>query len=906
MRRRPVRILIGTALGLLLLVLFGRALARLYTELLWFQQLGYADVYRTRLVAGLGVRFIASLLGGGLVFASLWFVIRQLGPVHLRRRYGNLEFAEQIPHGAVIGGIGALSLFTGLWLSGMIFTPAGTLGVMAWLRHAPWGVTEPMFGNDVAFYVFTLPVLRRVLDFVLVLVLWSGVLAGAGYLLVGAVRLRERRVETEEGARLHLAVLGAALIALLALRYWLGRYDLLLRGGGFTGVIGYTDAHARLPARTVVTLLGLALGGAVLFGARRRTLLPPAAAGGALLLAILAGAWVYPSVVQKVHVEPNQLMRETPYIRWHMEFTRIAYDLDRIRRAQLAFSGEAFGGWSELEPMLARLPLWDREPLRAAFNQTEARRGYYHFHDVDYGRYGPPDDSRQVAIAVREFRRDGLPPAAQTWQTLHLNPDHVRGIGAVVTPAATSRADPDLWVGEIDPVQRDPAAPAELEIVEPSVYFGETMTDYIVLGAATGAGIEPATVRSDHTGVPLNSFLRVLAFALRFGDQNLLFATELTAESRLVFRRGVRDRVSHLAPFLVWDNDPFPVIHDGRIVWVIDGYSATSSFPLAASYVLEGVGRLRYARNSVKATVDAVTGATTFYAYDAEDPILRSYMRVFPGLVRRADEMPASLSRHQRYPPLMLRMQADMLKTFHLERAEPFYAGQETWELPDERTAGQTVTRTYRPLQMMMPLPGERRHEFVALFPFIARQRETMTALLVARNDPPHYGELLLFDLPRDQQVRGPSLIHSLVQQDPVIASQLALWRQSGDVNFGQLRIVPMEPGILYVQPLFLSAHGNPTPQIQAVIVSDGARVRMAPTLRAAVDALDGAGNGNGESRPAVRRGAGTESWAREALNLLQEAERRLQRGDWSGFGVVWDELQRLLRGAADGGGPPP
>jgi uncharacterized protein len=899
MRRRPLQILIGVAVGILLVILLGRALARLYTELLWFQQLGYAEVYRTRLIEGLTIRVTATLFGGALVFASLWFVVGQIGAVHLRRRFGNIEIAEQVRPALVLVGIAALSLFTGLWLSGTIFTPAGTLSVMAWLRHASWGLAEPLFGHDVSFYVFTLPVLRRTLDYLVVLVLWSGVLAGAGYMLVGAVRLRGRRLEAEDGARLHLATLLAGLVALVAIRYWLGRYDLLLRGGGFTGVAGYTDEHARLPARTALALLGLTLAGTVMFGARRRSLLPPAAAGGALLLAAIAGAWVYPSFVQKLQVEPNQLVREAPYIRWHMRFTRIAYDLERIRRTQLAFTQAPFGGWSELEPALARLPLWDREPLRAAFNQTEARRGYYHFPDVDFGRYGPPGEAQQVAIAVREFQRDGLPPAAQTWQTLHLNPDHVRGIGAVVTPAATSRADPHLWLGEIDPVQRDPAAPPELEIVEPSVYFGETMTDYIVLGAAPGSGGAPERVRSDHSGVPLSSFLRVLAFAVRFGDQNLLFAGELTDESRLVFRRGVRERVSHLAPFLVWDTDPFPVIHDGRIIWMIDGYSATSSFPLAAAHVLDGVGRLRYARNSVKATVDAVTGATTLYAFDADDPILRSYMRVFPGLLRRADEMPAALLRHQRYPAMMLRMQADILKSYHVGRAEPFYAGQDSWEVPDERAGGQGVTRAFGPAYMMMPLPGEQAVEYVALFPFIARQRETMTALLVARNDPPHYGELLLYDLPRDQQVRGPSLIHSLVQQDPVIASQLALWRQSGDVNFGQLRIVPIEQGILYVQPLFLSAHGNPTPQLQAVVVSDGARVRMAPTLRAAVDALHGAGQGDG-ARPAAGASVDDEEWARAALDLMQAAERSLQRGDWSGFGVTWEELQRLLQQASD------
>jgi uncharacterized protein len=803
-----------------------------------------------------------------------------------------------VPQRAVTAGVIALSVLTGLWLSGAVYTSGATLSVLAWLRHDAWGVAEPLFGHDAAFYVFTLPVLHRLLWYLLVLVLWSGVLVVAGYALTGALRWKERRVEGDPRTTTHLAVLAASVVTLVAVRYWLNRYGLVLQGTGFGGIVGYTDVHARLPARTVIALLGLALAGSIVHAARRQSLVPAAAAGGAMILAIIGGLWIYPAIVQSLRVEPNQLGREAPYIRWHMEFTRQAYDLDRIRRIPLPIEGQSYA-WDELGPDLERLPLWDREPLRAAFEQTEARRLYYHFPDVDFDRYGPPGDAWQVAIAVREFRHEGLPPTAQTWQTLHLNPEIVRGQGAVVTPAAGTRPDPDLWVGEIEPVQRDPSAPPELEVREATVFFGETMGGYVVLGAATEGGTTPELRPAEHTAVPLSSFIRVLAFALRFGDHNLLFASELTRESRLVFVRSIRDRLTRLAPFLVWDNDPYPVIHEGRIVWMVDGYAATSSFPLAAPYTLEGVGRLRYARNAVKATVDAVTGAVGIYAIEPDDPVLRTYARIFPGLFRDSDEFAPGLRRHFRYPATMLRMQADMLRSFHLERAEPFFAGEDVWDLPDER-GPQGVVRPYRPLYMLLRLPNEPRREFVALFPFTLRERPVMASLLVARNDAPHYGELVLYELPRDQQVRGPALITSLVQQDPIIASDISLWRQIGEVNFGQLRVVPLDNGILYVQPLFLAAQGSPYPQLHRVIVSDGSQVRMRPTLAAAVAALSGDVETR-EPRPRIAGATPTGGpWLQEAIDLLEDADARLRAGDWAGFGARWSELQRLLRRAAE------
>jgi uncharacterized protein len=907
MRQRTIRIAAATAGGLILLVVLGGAAARLYTDLLWYDQLGYTSVLQRRIVALALVRLLAAGVAAAIVLVNLWLVVRQIGPVHVRRRFANLEIAEQIPHATIRAGIVGVALLTGLWLAASVFSGPAVLGIVGWLNAPAFGVAEPYFGRDVGFYVFTLPVLNRTLGFLLITLLWSGVLALAGYVLVGAVRLRGARPEVADPARVHLAAVAAAVIVLFAVRFWLGRYGVLLEGTGFTGTLGFTDVHARLPARWLISGLLVALAAALVWGAARRQWVAPAAAGGFLLIAVVVAGGIYPAMLQKLRVEPNQLGREAGYIEWHMDFTRRAYGLTALRREQLPVGGAA-GGLAEIRTWLDRLPLWDREPLGEIFNTLYPLQAYYQFPNVDFDRYGPPGGEQQVGIAVREFNRDGLPLAAQTWQTLHLNPDHVRGRGIVVTSASASgRADPDLWVGDL-PVQRDPAAPQELELTEPSVYFGETMTDYIVLGAAVETDAAAPGAEHGATGIALSSFGRVLAFAWRFGDRNLIFATELQRDSRLVFRRGIRERVAHLAPFLAWDPDPYPVVHRGRIVWILDGYTVTSRFPLAHESRVEGVGRLRYLRNSVKATVDGVTGEVRFYMADEADPIVLAYAAAYPTLMRPLDDMPAELRRHLRYPALLFRLQAEILRNYHLDRPEAFYAGQELWELPDERV-GQAVARPYRPMYMMTRLPGERRVEFVAMMPFLARQRETMTSLIVARSDPPHYGELLLLELPREHPFRGPTLFKTLVEQDPDIAPQLSLWRQTSDVRLGQVRVVPLEGMILYVQPLYQSARGSPVPQLHRVIVGDGNAVRMEPTLAAAIAALAGqeqrttaVSRGPAEADGAAVPAGPRQPWAREALELLEEADRRLRSGDWSGFGAVWEELQRTLQRANQGG----
>jgi uncharacterized protein len=892
---------------LLLILIFGRSAAVFYTDALWYGALDHSGVFWTRILTVVAVRAVTGAIGAALILLNVWYVLRQLGPVHLRRRYGNLEIAEQVPRAHLVAGAVAISILAGWWLSSVQFSGNAALAVLAWLRAEQWGISDPLFGHDLSFYIFSLPVLVRLLDFLLIVLVWSVLLVGIGYALVGAVRLRGTSIEIDDRPRVHFAFLVAGMLVVFGARFLLGRYELLFDGGGFGGTIGYTDVHARLPARLILGLLAFAAAGSLIYGALRRTWGPPVLAVGVFLLAAVGMGMVYPAVVQKVQVEPNQLAREVEYIGWNMDFTRRAYGLSEMERRSFRYRRADADTWTALAPALDNLPLWDLQQLQTLFNEIEGRQRYYHFPGVDYDRYMTAEGVQQVAIGVREFALDGLPPNSQTWQTIHLSPMATRGFGAVVTPTAQKlRGDPVYWLNDVQPVQRHPAAPLSLDLREPSVFFGETMSEYAIVGHAArstgGAGeIGGAAAPVPHvaTGVALSSFARIVAFAMRFGEQNLLFARELGDTSRLLFRRSVDERVAALAPFLLWDGNAQPIIADGRIVWILDGYTASSNFPLARPDTLE-IGVLRYLRSSVKATVDAVSGDVRMYAVGGVDPILRTYRRIFPGLIRDEAEMPDYVREHLRYPTLLFRVQADILEEYHLDRPESFFAGQDVWQLPGDLRPQLGARRL--PGFMMAPMPGATDPEFLLLSPFIARERQNLTGLLIARSDPPHYGELVLLEMPRDDQIRGPSQITSIIEADPLISQQLSLWQQAGrTVQRGHLRMVPTDSSLLYIQPLFLSAQDRGIPQLQRVIVTDGTAVTMAEDLPAAMAALLGEARtapgiaGEPRELPDQPASPALTEWRVRALELMREADARLREGDFAGFGAAWTRLRTLL-----------
>ncbi|MGH7502966.1 MAG: UPF0182 family protein [Longimicrobiales bacterium] len=898
MLKRPVRLLAYAGLTLLVLLIVSRSVIGLYTDALWFSAVGYSDVFRTRLLAGLTLRTVASVIGAAIVLVNLARVVRHLGPVQLRRRYGNLEIAEVVPRSYVRTGIIVAAALAGWWLSGISFRPGAGISALAVLRAVPWGESDPLFGRDLSFYVFSLPFYSRLLDFLLLVVVWSAMLTLVGYVLVGAVRVRNSRLEVEERPRSHFAMLVASLVLLFGVRYWLGRYGVLLDGSGYGGGIGYTDVHARLPAYRALAILAVVSAAALLWGAARRTWVPAVAALGLLMLTGLGLGIAYPAIIQKIRVVPNQLDREAAYIAWHIEYTRKAFGLTALDEQAIDTRAGRAPQWAEAAPVLERVPLWDAEPLQVSLNALESSYPYYHFPSVHFDRYGAGDSIIQVAIGVREFTQAGLTEDARNWRTLHLDTTIVRGNGLVMTPAArkTDVGDPVFWVRGV-PTTVTGLAPPGMRVNQPAIYFGETSSNYVIVSAPPGEDSATAA----RTGIPVGSFLRRALFAWQMRDRNLFFTGELTPSSRLLRLRSLNDRLTTLAPFIYWDRAPYPVLHEGRIIWYVDGYTVSASYPISRPFPLPGLGPVRYVRNSVKATINALTGEVTLYAVEPEEPLMATYARAFPGLFRSLDEMPESMRRHLRYPASLLRTQSDVLEEYHVEDPAEFFAGQNQWQVPSEGGPQGTAGTPNPPVYALVP-GADGIVAFHLVTAFIARERPNMTAILLVDNAPETYGHMSLLLMPRDEQVAGPRQVRAIVEQDPTISATLSLWRQSGsDVDIGHIRIVPMDSTILFVMPVFLRSAGSAIPQLQRVVVSDGVQVRMAATLREAMNALAVVESATADPGVLDQPPVVTDSidWVARALDLVNAADRALRNANLAEFGRHWAELQDLLRRAA-------
>jgi uncharacterized protein len=886
-------VLATIAVTLLVVLVGGRAIMSLIADLLWYRSLDLESVFWTRWWAALMVRGLVGVVVAAIVFLNLWIVTRSLGAIRLRRRYGNIEIAERLPQGYVFSAIGLISVLSGWWLSAGLADP---LPVLAALNPERWGLTDPVFNRDAAFYVFQLPLLNRLQTLGAIVVFWIALLAGGAYLVTGAIKLGEGRPSFGSLPRRHLGMLLASFLLLFAINVWLDRYGLVVSGNGFGGAIGYTDVNARLPGKAIVFALTLATAAAVAYGSWVSNFRLPALLGALLVVGMVGAEAVYPTSLQRFVVDPNQFPREQPFIEQNLAFTRAAFGLRDIERVPLPYDGRAQLDESVLVERLSGVPLWDPRPLLTTFRQQQGLFRYFTFASVHQGRYTMGDRIEPVAISVRELETSELETAAQTWQNLHLN--YVAGEGAVVSPVSRMAVDgtPIFYVWDRDPPKLSPDAPPGLSLENPAIYFGERSRGYVILGPDRAP-----------RGVALDGIGRKLLFAWAFQSPNILLSSEPGWDSRIVYRRQVAERVQSTAPFLhvPRERSANPIIHEGRVIWFVDAYTSTSSFPLSPMLNFDGRG-VRYLRNSVKATVDAVTGEVALYAVDPNDPILRTYSRIFPGLIRDIESMPEALQRHLRYPVQMMLHQAQVLGAYHLVDPRLFYAQQDVWSVATEQYRG--TPTSMEPNYVVFPLPGSDDPEFLLTLPFVARGRQNMTALLVTRNDPPNYGQQILYTFPRDEQIPGPQQIEAAIDQDPEISQQLALWRRGGaDVIRGHLTVVPVDGTLLYVEPLFLEAENAAIPQLERVILGRAGRVVMRPSFESAVAALLG-GQGEGQLRqeqPGAPRGIpgalDSEAITR-ARRQLEEAEALLRAGDWAGFGRSLQSLRETLGSPA---GPP-
>ncbi len=883
MSRSARRAIIVGGLAALTVIVAGQRLAGLYADYHWFASLGFASRFWKLELIHVVAWFFVVPTTAAILFFTLWSVARRAGPIRIRRQLGDLQISEALPRKRVRNWLLIGSTMIALLVAAPIADSLGESVAFA-LAAVPWGGEDAVLGRDPRVYVFILPAVRGVWSLLVTITVWAGICVLAFLILTGQLQAERGKVTVEAFARRVLVYIGAVFLVLVAAHFALAALEAV---GGRT--VNYTLVRAGIPARRLMAILALLAAGALVVSEFRRNW--NLALSGLVVLGVVLplSMLVYPEIIQRLRVEPNELEVERPFIAANVNATRHAYGLDRAAVESYAVDMPPPGP-DKLRLWTSGLPLWDERPLRATLNQLQGLEAFHEFPDVDNDRYGAAGEEQQVAIAVREFAPARLDASANTWQNLHLRYTHGRGLVVSPVDRVASGGEPEYYVSGLPPVVA-PDAPAGISVEQSRVYFGELTSEYVIVTEdSLPAGVEP-------TGAWLNNLGRRFAFAWALRSKNILLRRPEGGRGILMWRRQVVPRVQAIVPFLTVDPDPYPILEDGRVVWIVELYAATALYPLSEPLVF-GRRRLNYIRNVAKALVDGVTGEVTLFALEPDDPLLASFTGLFPDLFVPLEAMPPSIRRHLRYPQKLLRTQAEMLEAYHLVEPDEFYRKQGLWSVAKEVYRDRPAD--VEPYYLLMPMPGTESSppEFLLTIPFTPASRDNLAAFLVAQNDGNAYGQLSLFEIESSGQVFGPRQIEVQIDQDPNISQQLSLWRQLGSsATRGHLLLVPIDGFLLYVEPLFLEAEDREgaAPGLKRVIAASGDQVAMAETLDGALNGLF-AGQVATVTPSAVDIGAPASGEEPDELQrlraLLREADQAMRAGNMVRFGEIWEELR--------------
>lgn len=876
----------------------------------WFSAIGYLDVFWTTLCTK-ALLFLT-------IFAATAFILWGNGWLALRLansetgRFLDLAGANGHPPAAsapdvVRNAVGQRLL---LYIAGATAILGGLLAaaettnwdvLLRFIYQVSYGQRDPVFGNDVGFYLFSLPAYIALKNWMLLAVSLSALGAGAVYWARGHIDLNGPRRRMSPAAIAHGSALLGAFFAVKAWSYGIDRYLLLYGDNGVVVGASYTDIHVVLPVLWL--LIGAAVVAAIMSWTNLwvRTYKLPLAATVLVFGSAFVLAEVFPILFERLFVKPNELQLERPYIQQNITLTRQAYNLHQMTaRAFPVEKGLTSASLQANQATIDNIRLWDEQPLMATYRQLQEIRTYYKFGDVDVDRYWLDGAYRQVMLSAREIESALLPASAQTWVNRHVLFTH--GNGVIMSPVTHKSTEglPVFYLSDIPPVAT--GGPA---VREPRIYYGELTDTYVLVNGSTPEFDYPKGKDNVYApyggtgGVAVGRMPRRALFAWYFNDPNILITSYLTAESRIMFRRNVKQRVETIAPFLRLDRNPYLVVSDGRLFWMLDAYTTSDYFPYAVAY--DGDRELNYIRNSIKVIVDAYNGSVDFYLTDPSDPIAATYQRIFPDLFKAFTAMPHDLQGHIRYPEDLFLIQAHTYAAYHMEGPEVFYNREDLWQFPRQPTDG---TATMSPYYMIMRLPGEQEAENILMLPMVPSQRENMIAWLAARCDPPHYGEVIVYEFPKDKLVYGPFQIEARINQNTAISQQLSLWNQLGSrVIRGNLHVIPIEHSILYVSPLYLRASTGQIPELKRVIAAYGDQVVMEETLAQALAVLFAEPVHASQQVGTPFQGLTTApqaDWAREALSHYRHAMARLKAGDWQGFGAELDQLRTVLEHSSE------
>ncbi len=886
------------AVVVLLVVLSANTFVTLLTDLFWFREISLSSVFIKTLLTKVFC-FLAFGVAGGLVLYLNLLLAQRIAKIpYVQASLSIMQFAQNF---AIVPLLKFLIPLASLFI---VFT-MGSWGAGLWETYLkfrssiPFGSTDPLFGKDIGFYVFELPFYRSI---------YFGVAAAlfccfAGSLFIYIVRqhlsVDGRKIAVSPGARTHLMLLLGLLVGSGYFYYQFKMYGMIVGGSHIVNGAGFADIKCYVPVLKIMRFLSIASAVLIICNIRMRTL--KFAVAGILLIVIgdILGKGAS-QLTQKFIVAPNEVEKETPYIEWSIRNTRSAYNLDKIEARHFTPGDNLTKELLQKNDLtIKNIRLWEQAPLLTTYSQLQEIRTYYRFLDVDNDRYEIDGEMRQVMLSPRELLPANLP--SRIWINERLSYTHGYGLCLGPVNSVTKEGLPDFFIKNIPPESTTP-----IRVTRPGIYFGESSAGYAIVNTKSKEFDYPSgndnvyTSYNGNGGVPIGGLLKRLLFVLRFKELKILLSTDISPASRIMYVRQIMARVNTAIPFLTYDPDPYMVItKEGRLVWMIDGYTATNAYPYSANISEMG----NYIRNSVKITVDAYDGSLSFYNADTTDPVIAVYSRIFPNVFKPLSAMPSDLRAHIRYPQTMFAIQARVYSLYHMNDPQVFYNKEDLWKIP--AGLSDESSEIMQPYYTVMKLAEVgKTEEFILMAPFTPAKKDNMIAWLAARCDEPNYGRLLVFEFPKQNLVYGPQQIESRINQDPEISKALALWNQGGSrVIRGSLLVIPVEQSLLYVQPLYIAAQsGGGVPELKRVIVAFGNSIAMEETLEKSLNFIFGRPSEpiqktEGASTVAASAtGTDIKSLVSEAGRQYEIAQQELKRGNWAGYGAAMQKVGQSLK----------
>lgn len=926
------------AIAAILLIIFISTGANIYTDWLWFKELNFEKTFTIMFLSNFILRLLIGAVFAAVIYLNLHFTKKPINKfINIKSddRVENLfgEERNQIFDWLNKKRLNLIYLFSSL-IFGFLFSSVSSNSwkmVLQFFNKTKFNSVDPIFNNDISFYVFSLPFYSFVREMGMVVVVISLILIGAIYIIfTGIHSFSEISGKLSTRAKKHMSILVFVFLLFKAWDYRLQMYNILFSSDGVVFGAGYTDVNANLLGYKIlfVTVIFVAL--AVLYSLFKNNYKPLVWGIAAWIGLSVIFTGVYPAFVQQYSVEPNEINREEKYIANNIQMTLQAYGLDNVETDDFELSEDelSYDDLMEYETVVNNIRLWDYRPVQDTYNQLQALRQYYTFQDIDIDRYQLGDDYTQVMLGARELDQNALASQAQTWVNKTLKYTH--GLGVTMSPAGKVRANgqPEFLIQDIPPKVNN----KNINLDNSSIYFGEKTDNYVIVNTEETEFHYPMGSKNVYTqyegsgGVEISNIFRKSIYSLRFNTMKILLSDDINDQSQIMYERNIHRRVRKVAPFLQYDSDPYIVNAEGRLFWIYDAYTTTSLYPYSQPYN----GRENYVRNSIKVVVDAYNGTLDYYIVDESDPIAMTYSKIFDDLFKSADQIPDSIKRHLRYPQDLFKIQTQIYKNYHMQDPVVYYNREDVWEIPQEDYQGSTVP--VEPYYIMNQLPGEEDAEFILMSPFTPSNRDNMVAWMAARNDGENYGELFTYRFPKDQLVYGPSQIESRIDQESEISQLLSLWSQRGsNVIRGNLLVIPIKNSVLYVEPIFLQAEGGGIPELRRVIVSYNNKIIMRVNLEEALKALLEEGAGLSVPEEDVQElqqetgvevdGEGSESQSdqsqqqeqrsqetaddlmsassaqliSQANDLYQQAQQALQNGDFAAYGETINQLGEVL-----------